>query len=61
MMTFLEKIRYIFASNETYNKRDRSDLMGNAPWMGNYDRTNIPKDMHGGVTKEAYKNEKTSH
>ena len=47
-MSKLEKLRRIFDSDATYQKRDQSDLMGNAPWIGNYDRTDIPKDMHGG-------------
>ena len=56
-MSKLEKLRRIFDSDATYQKRDQSDLMGNAPWIGNYDRTDIPKDMHGGVTEDAQKNE----
>lgn len=54
-MSKLEKLRRIFDSDATYQKRDQSDLMGNAPWIGNYDRTDIPKDMHGGVTEDAAK------
>lgn len=54
-MSKLEKLRRIFDSDATYQKRDQSDLMGNAPWIGNYDRTDIPKDMHGGVTEDAQK------
>lgn len=54
-MRVLEKIRRIFASDASYQKRDKADLMSNAPWMGNYDRSSISKDMHGGVVDDAAK------
>ena len=56
-MSKLEKIRRIFDADATYQQRDQSDLMSNAPWIGNYDRTDIPKDMHGGVVEEQTKEE----
>lgn len=50
-MGALEKIRRIFGSDATYQKRSKPDMMSNAPWIGNYDRSNVPKDMRGGVDK----------
>lgn len=54
-MGLLEKVRRIFASDANYQKRSKPDMMANAPWIGNYDRSSVPKDMRGGVSEPTEK------
>ena len=51
-MRWLEKIRHIFASNQSYVKREQAGLQRGSLWEGVYDRSNTPKDGWSGIPKE---------